>query len=89
MRENTIPLKDFAACTYFEGKFKEFSVECSDADVITAMGIGGQDSLAMVGHSYVNEKFSKIFCSLMEKEIDDFGIASMFWEDFYAKHMKD
>ena len=28
----------------------------------------------------------QIFCGLMEKEINDFGVASMFWEEFYAKH---
>ena len=78
----------YRACTYCEGKFQEFSVQCSDADVITDMGIGGQDSLAMVGHAYVNERFSKIFCLLMEKEIEDFGVASMFWEEFYAKHIR-
>lgn len=61
-------------------------MECSDADVITKIEVGGQDSLAMVGHAYMNEKFSTIFCDLMEKEINDFGVASMFWEEFYAKH---
>lgn len=25
----------------------------------------------------------------MEDEINDFGIASMFWEEFYQKHIKD
>lgn len=36
----------------------------------------------------MNEQFSLIFCDLMEAEINDFGVASMFWEEFYAKHMK-
>lgn len=74
-------------CAYQEGKFREFSAECSDADVITNTRIGGSDFLAMVGHAYMNEKCSSVFCALMENEINDFGIASMFWEEFYARHI--
>ncbi len=78
----------YRACAYQEGKFREFAVECSDANVITGMAVGGQDSLAMVGHAYMNEKFSDTFRMLMEAEINDFGVASMFWEEFYARHIK-
>ena len=80
--------KSYRACAFKKGKFREFTVECSDADVITNMDVGGRDSLAMVGHAYFNERFSKIFCEYMEKEINDFGVASMFWEEFYEKHCR-
>lgn len=79
----------YRACSYQVGKFREFAVTVSDANVITGMTVGGSDSLAMVGHAYMNEKFSSIFRSLMEKEINDFGVANMFWEEFYAKHIKE
>lgn len=78
----------YRACAYQKGVFREFAVECSDANVITGMTVGGRDSLAMVGHAYMNEKFSETFCGLMESEINDFGVASMFWEEFYARHIK-
>lgn len=78
----------YRAGTYYVGKFREFGVICSDAKVITEVCIGGHDSFAMVGHAYMNEKFSSIFCKLMENEINDFGIASMFWEEFYARHIR-
>lgn len=80
--------RSYRDCAYQQGKFREFSVECSEAGVITATRIGGSDSLAMVGHAYMNESFSRVFRDLMEKEIDDFGIAAMFWEEFYAKHIR-
>lgn len=80
--------RSYRACMFQEGKFREFAVECSDADVITNMAVGGCNSLAMVGHAYLNERFSSKLCQLMEEEIDDFGIASMFWEEYYAKHIK-
>ena len=43
----------------------------------------------MVGHAYMNKKFSSVFRTLMDNEINDFGVSSMFWEEFYAKHMKE
>lgn len=79
----------YRACVYYEDKFREFGVFSSDARVITDCHIGGEDSLAMVGHAYMNSKFSAIFRSLMEREINDFGVAQMFWEEFYARHIKE
>lgn len=79
----------YRACVYYGGKFREFGIACSDAGVVTEAHFGGHDSLAMVGHAYMNQKFSAIFRSLMEEEINDFGVAQMFWEDFYAHHIKE
>lgn len=79
----------YRACIYHEGKFCEFAVDVSDAEVITNMSVGGSDSFAMVGHAYVNAGFSAKLKAYMEEEIDDFGIASMFWEEYYAKHIRD
>lgn len=78
----------YRACIYFKEKFREFAVKASDADVITDFAVGGENSFAMVGHAYMNERFSNIFRSLMEEKINNFGVASMFWEEFYAKHME-
>lgn len=75
------------ACTYITGKFREFAVTVSDAGVITETSIGGHDSLAQVGCAYMNEAFSSRFRDFMEDEINDFGVASMFWEEFYGRHM--
>jgi CTP:phosphocholine cytidylyltransferase-like protein/thiamine kinase-like enzyme len=78
----------YRACSYQNGKFHEFAVDCSDADVITDVKVGGVDSMAMVGHAYMNKRFSSIFKTLMETEINDFGVASMFWEEFFKKHIR-
>ncbi len=79
----------YRSCMYLTGKFREFSVQVSDAGVITDTKIGGKDSLAQVGHAYMNAKFSYLFCKLLEEEINDFGVASMFWEEFYGRHIKE
>lgn len=85
--ENTAN-KSYRACSYFTGSFREFSVDYSDANIITGCYVGGADKMAMVGHAYFNENFSKTFTRYMEEEINNFGIANMFWEEFYTKHIK-
>ena len=79
----------YRACSYQKGKFREFAVSISDANVITDVAVGGGDSYAMVGHAYFNNKFSECFRVILERKIDDFGIATMFWEEFYTKHIKE
>lgn len=88
-KENLVDNRSYRACAYQVGKFREFAVKVSDAAVITDLAIGGTNSLAMVGHAYMNKKFSSVFRTLMDNEINDFGVSSMFWEEFYAKHMKE
>lgn len=80
--------RSYRACARIDGKFREFGVEISDADVITSITVGGCDSWAMVGYAYFNERFSREFRSFMEQEINDFGVAPMFWEEFYGNHIK-
>lgn len=79
----------YRACAYKKGKFGEFSVESSDADVITEVDLGGNNQLTMVGHAYFNQLFSKKFCRYMEAEIGDFRVSSLFWEEFYNRHIKN
>lgn len=79
----------YRACSYKKRKFREFAITISDANVITGVEVGGVDSYAMVGHAYFNERFSQKFRKYIEREINDFGIAKMFWEEFYAKHIKE
>ena len=80
--------RSWRACVYETGKFREFAVTVSDAGVITETSIGGCDSLAQVGCAYLNASFSARFRAYMEAEINDFGVSSMFWEEFYGKHIR-
>ncbi|MCR5667107.1 MAG: phosphotransferase [Eubacterium sp.] len=77
------------ACTYEEGPFREFAAKVSDAGIITSTTVGGTNSLAQVGCAYMNSSFSAKFKELMEAEMDAFGVASMFWEEFYQKHIEE
>lgn len=81
--------QSYRYCDYLDGDFREFSVEYSDADILTGCYMGGADKMAMIGPAYFNESFSKKFTELMEAEIGKFGIENLFWEDFYGKHIKE
>jgi thiamine kinase-like enzyme len=43
----------------------------------------------MLGQAYFNESFSKRLVRLMETEINDFRIGSLFWEEYYQRHIQD
>lgn len=81
--------RSYHACVYREGKFNEFSAHQSDANVITHVDLGGHDQMAMTGHAYFNESFSKRFVEFMEAEINEFRVNSLFWEEFFERHIKD
>jgi len=81
--------KSYHSCVYREGKFTGFSAYLSDADVITHVDLGGCDQYRMCGHAYFNESFSKKFVKLLDEEINDFRVASLFWEEFYERHISE
>ena len=87
--DDNIDNKSYRATSYYTRKFREFSIDYSNEKVITGFYVGGTDKMAMVGHAYFNEEFSKKFKKFLEDEINDFGISNMFWEEFYAKHQKE
>lgn len=79
----------YRACSFQPGKFLEFAVDYSEADVITGFTVGGENKMAMVGHAYLNQSFSERFRSCLEREINDFGVSGMYWEEFYARHQME
>ncbi|MDE7154154.1 MAG: phosphotransferase [Muribaculaceae bacterium] len=81
--------RSFHTCVYKRGKFNGFSIHLSDAGVITHVNLGGEDRMAMIGPAYFNENFSKRFVNFMNQEINDFRINSLFWEEFFERHIDD
>ena len=81
--------QSYQTTVHVPGTFREFYVRTSDADVITEVEMGGNDTDIMRGFAYFNSGFSQKFRELLETEINDFGTANMFWEEFYAKNITD
>ena len=81
--------ESYRLCVYKEDKNTTFTVQLSDANVITNVSLSGDSLLTMAGPAYFNETFSRSFVSLMENEINEFRINSLFWEEFYQRHIKE
>ena len=86
--DNNIDNKSYRACIYQKAGFKDFGVIFNDENIITNVHIGGKNMNIMTGHAYFNTKFSKKIKKLMEKEIFDFRVDNLYWEEFYLKHIK-
>ncbi|MBD5261941.1 MAG: phosphotransferase [Bacteroides sp.] len=89
LEKNISENQSYHSCVYRDGKFNGFSVKLSDADVITYVDLGGKNQYAMSGHAYFNEGFSTRLVELLDKEINDFRVSSLFWEEFYERHIAD
>ena len=63
------PQRTYRACVWKQGKFREFSVAVSDADVITRTDMGGRNAYAMVGHAFFSERFSNRFRELFVQDL--------------------
>lgn len=81
--------RSYHACVYRKGKSNGFSACQSDAKVITHVDLGGRDQMAMTGHAYFNKSFSKRFVEFLNSEINEFRVNSLFWEEFFERHIKD
>lgn len=79
----------YHSCVYCKGKITGFSLQLSNAEVITHVDFGGNDQYAMRGHAYFNESFSAKFVELLDKEINDFRVSSLFWEEFFERHISE
>ena len=72
-----------------EGRYGAFSLTFSDANVITSVDFGGCGGNVMIGHAYFNKNFSDALKSFLDSEISEFRVASLFWEEFFARHIRD
>lgn len=57
----------YRSCAFYEGKFKQFSVDYSDANIITGCYIGGHDKMAMVGPAYIKRKILQTIQTLFRR----------------------
>lgn len=87
-KEGRNPLS-FHTCIKRKGKFNEFSCTVSDANIITGIDLGGIDSISCSGISFLNENFSKKLVEYLDREINDFRVSSLFWEEYFNRHIKN
>lgn len=77
------------ATEYVAGPTAEWCVETDDADVITAVTVGGRDAWVMMGHAYFDRAFSTRFREILEAEYGHARTASKLWEHLYLEHIDE
>jgi len=78
---NSSEEESYYAVSYKIGSTKEWCIK--GKKYIEEVSIGGSDSFVLLGHSFWDEKFSKKFLELADKEYN----RSWMWEDLYIRHL--
>ncbi|WP_415992552.1 phosphotransferase [Desulfovibrio piger] len=79
----------YHASVYKTNAHNELLVKKNDAGRLLEIYSGVSSGECIYGHAYVDNKFSKKFTQYLEKEIDDFRISALFWEEFVSKHVNN
>ncbi len=77
----------YYAAVYADGPTKEWCMESDDNGTITNVCVGGADAWYMLGHTFWDEKFSKSFVEILEREYDLPETADLLWESIYMAHL--
>ena len=79
----------FHATVYKEDARNELVVRKNTSGRILNVYSCAERGECIYGHAYVNSEFSRRMLKYMEKEIDDFRVSVMFWEEFVSYHAED
>ena len=79
----------FHATVYKEDAHNELVVRKNASGRILNVHSCAKSGECIYGHAYVNAELGQRMLAYMEKEINDFRISSMFWEEFISYHAED
>ena len=79
----------YYSALYADGETGEYCLTIDDKDNIIDVKVGGANSWYMVGHVFFNNDFSKKFREIMKKEYDRGETRLGYWEDVYARYIKE
>ena len=84
-----IPKGCYYSALYAEGQTGEYCLTVDKDDNITGVTVGGSNAWYMVGHVFFNKQFSEKFREIMKKEYDRGETRLGYWEDVYARYIKE
>lgn len=79
----------FHTTVYKEDARNELVVKKNTSGRILELSSCAKSGECVYGHSYFDPEFSRRLLMYMNKEIDDFRISAMFWEEFISRHIDD
>ena len=79
----------YYSAVYADGPTKEWCMDTDETGRIIGVRIGGENDWFMLGHTFWDEKFSRTFVSILEKEYDTPECADLLWESIYMNHLPE
>lgn len=79
----------YYAAVYANGPTKEWCMDCDETGTITDVQIGGENAWYMLGHTFWDETFSKMFVEILEAEYNLPKTADLLWESIYIDHIDE
>jgi CTP:phosphocholine cytidylyltransferase-like protein/thiamine kinase-like enzyme len=79
--------RSYHVTTHLPDASRKFVVTTDPNDRITDVAAGAREGECLHGIAYFNRAFSGALVSLLEKEINNYRIDHLFWQEFYAKHI--
>jgi len=74
---------------FFTDARNKFAVTTNAKGRITSITAGAQQGECIHGIAYFDKEFSKSFVHFLENEINNYRIDSLFWQEFFARHIAD
>ena len=77
----------YYSAVFSEGETSEWCLHEDDEGYIDHVSISGEHAWYMLGHTFWNEEFSKIFIEILEQEYALPETADKLWESIYMEHL--
>ena len=75
--------------TYMTDAHSKFVVKTNHKGRIIELTAGADEGECIHGIAYFDREFSAAFVRFVEAEINNYRVSSLFWQEFYARHMDD
>lgn len=79
----------FHATVYKKNAHNELVVNKNASGRITEIYSVAKSGSCIYGHAYIDREFSRRLVDYLNKEIDDFRVSALFWEEFVNRHIED
>lgn len=79
----------FHATVYKEDASNELLVRKNSSGRILEVYSGEKKGQCIYGHAYLDRALSRRLLGYLEREIDDFRVSALFWEEFISRHAED
>ncbi len=86
---STYEFCSYHGTAYLKNAQEKFIATTDSSDKIIEITAGALEGICIHGLAYFDKNFSAKLVELMEAEIDNYRISSLFWQEFVAIHLKE